>query len=64
MTVDWLGLGSVALVGLVASVLVTSLYSFGMSGNAATGARRALSIGALIVCALIILSGLYVIVAN
>ncbi|RJQ76776.1 hypothetical protein D5S17_17085 [Pseudonocardiaceae bacterium YIM PH 21723] len=72
MTVDWAGLGLVALVGLVASVLVTSLYSFGMSGllgdrengATATGGQRGLSIAALAVCALIILYGLYLIVAK
>ena len=63
MTIDWLAFVTVVAVALVSACAVVALFSFGLRmGDSELPARRVGSIALYVLCALIVLFGIYLIV--
>lgn len=63
MTIDWLAFVSVVVASLVAACAVVLLFSLALRLGAGTeGWRRPVSVALYVVCALIVLFGIYIIV--
>lgn len=63
MTINWLAFLTVVIASLVAACLLVALFSFGLRVNDGTAAwRRPVSIAVFVVCAGVVVFGIYLIV--